>query len=162
MSESQEWAKRDPKVVVRTVIEVNEVAKLQPQSERAQSCLCTSTRIKCRVQIGIMDAEHCTHYTAIRKQDRAKAKVDEPAFQRDEWTKMTTGRLELRSNQTLSNSYRSPFNRSYIATRDASVNLLEVNPVIVGEFSFYHHVAVYAVSEPSTHSVVVGLRLGNA
>lgn len=33
MSESQKGAKRDPQVVVLTVIEVNQVAKLQPQSE---------------------------------------------------------------------------------------------------------------------------------
>ena len=57
ISESQDWAKGDPQVVVRTLIEVNQVAKLQPQSERPQSCRRTTTRIKCRVQIGVTDAE---------------------------------------------------------------------------------------------------------
>src|ERR1700757_2791154 len=132
MSESQEWAKRDPHVVVRALVEVNQVAKLQPQSERAQSCLGTSTRIKCHVQIGVPNAEHRTHYTAIWKQARTKSEVNETAFQCDEWPKMTMGWLDLRPKQTLSDSYRSLFNRSYIATRDVAVNLLEINPVIVG------------------------------
>ena len=39
--------------------------------------------------------------------------------------------LELGSKQTLSDSYRSLFNRSYIAARDVGVNLMEINPVIV-------------------------------
>jgi hypothetical protein len=75
---------------------------------------------------------------------------------------MTTGWLELRSNQNLSNSYRSLFNRTCIAARDAAVNLSKVNPVIVGEFAFQHHVVVYPISESSAHAEVISLCLGNA
>src|ERR1700737_2344073 len=53
-------------------------------------------------------------------------------------------------------------NRGYIAVRNVAVSLLEVNPVVVSKFPFHHHFAMNAVAEPSAHSEVVGVGMGNA
>ena len=90
---------------MRTLVEVNQVAKLQPQSDRPQSCRRTATRINRRIQIGIADAEQRTRYAAVWNQARAQSEVDEPTLQRDKWTKMAIGPLELRSKQAFRYSY---------------------------------------------------------
>jgi hypothetical protein len=62
----------------------------------------------------------------------------------------------------MSNANRRPFNRGYIAVRNIAVSLVEVDPVVVSKFPFHHQFAMNAVAEPSAHSEVVGVGLGNA
>src|ERR1700736_4583382 len=57
---------------------------------------------------------------------------------------------------------RRASNRGYIAVRNVAVSLVEVDPIVVSKFPFHHHFAMNTVAEPSAHSEVVGVGLGNA
>jgi hypothetical protein len=83
-----------PQVVVLATIEIDGIAKLQPQPDGTQSCFCTAGRIECPVKTGSTDAKGRTHNAAVRKQARAEPEIDEPSLKRDERTKMTASRLE--------------------------------------------------------------------
>jgi hypothetical protein len=63
VSESKDGTKRDPQVVVRAAIEVNRVAKFQPQPDWTQSCFYANAWIEYRVNTGGMDAEGGTQVT---------------------------------------------------------------------------------------------------
>ena len=84
-SESKDGAKRDAQVVVRSVIKVDRVAKLESQPDRTQNCFRASAWIACRVKTGGTDAEDRTYNIAIRNETRAKPEIDEPTLESDKW-----------------------------------------------------------------------------
>ena len=92
----------------------------------------------------------------------AQAEIYKTTFQSDEWTKSTVRWLQRRPEQSMSEANRCVLNRGNITVRNIAVNLVEVDPVVVSKFPFHYHFAMYAVAQPSTHSEVVGVCLGNA
>jgi hypothetical protein len=50
---------------------------------------------------------------------------------------------------------RAP-NRGYISVHNVAEGFVEVGAVVVREFPFHHHIAMYPVAEASAYSDVVG------
>ncbi len=73
---------------------------------------------------------------------------------------MPMRRLQHRAEQGVSHADGRVFNRNNIPVRDIAKSLIEVEPVVISEFSLEHHVAVNAISEARSQAQVirVGLR----
>src|SRR4051794_21850791 len=106
---------------MRALIEIDQVAKVQPQSNRPECRCYASARIDRAIHIGISNPKHRARHTAVGNQARAQSKINEPSLQRDEWPKVSVRSLQFRPEQPFSNSDRSLLNRLQVSVRDVVV-----------------------------------------
>src|SRR5215471_18653795 len=62
----------------------------------------------------------------------------------------------------MSDANRCASNRGYVTILNVAVSLLEVDPVVISQFCFHHHIVMDAVTEPSAPAETVGVSLRNA
>lgn len=146
--EPEGWTHGDAKVVVRSIVEIHEVAHFKTHSNRSAEELNATTRIQNTIGIAAGDAAELAAERAVR------AEVEEAALNDGECTNRSATGLELRAEHAMQEPQSGLIDRNRSAVGGGSGEaLLEV----VGHLGFQLHVRMNVEANPSAESKEVGI-----